>query len=151
MLCYFRPAQEIISNNPEFKDVVVRLGGFHMLMSYMGSIGTIMAGSGLKELFQSIYELNTFDKLMSGHSYARAVGSRGLTHRVLAQFIMETVSFSDEEKAVIESMLTSIDKNALLKADENEVVQVFTTKFKRAVQKLERRGQSLSCGCSTST
>ncbi|GBN24094.1 hypothetical protein AVEN_4050-1 [Araneus ventricosus] len=122
-----------------------------MLMSYMDAIGTIMAGSGLKELFQSIYALNTVDKLMSGHAYARAVGSHGLTHRVLAQFIMETVSFSDEEKAVIESMLTSIDKTALLKADENEVVQVFTTKFKGAVQKLERRGQSLSCGYSTST
>ncbi|GBL71174.1 hypothetical protein AVEN_222165-1 [Araneus ventricosus] len=129
-------AQEIISNNPEFKDVVERLGGFHMLMSYVGAIGTIMAGSGLKELFQSIFALNTVDKLMSGHAYAWSIRSHGIAHRVLAQFTMETVSFSDEEKAVNESMLTSIDETALLKADENEVVQVFTTKFKEAIQKV---------------
>ncbi|GBL91779.1 hypothetical protein AVEN_71414-1 [Araneus ventricosus] len=132
-------AQEIISNNPEFKGIML-LGGFHMLMSYMGAIGTIMAGSGLKELFQSIYALNTVVKLMSRHAYAREVRCHGLAHCVLAQFIMETVSFSDEEKAVIESMLTSTDKTALLKADENEFVKVFTTKFKEAMQKLERRG-----------
>lgn len=45
-------AQEIIFNNPEFEHVVVRLGGFHTLM---GAIGTIMTGSGLKQLFNLIY------------------------------------------------------------------------------------------------
>ncbi|GBM16781.1 hypothetical protein AVEN_9373-1 [Araneus ventricosus] len=133
-------AQEIFSNNLEFKDIVVRLGGFQTLMSYMGAIGTIMTESCLKELFQSIYALNTVDKLVSGHAYARAVRCHGLAHRVRDQFIMETVSFSEEAKAVIESMFTSIDETALLKADENEIVQIFTTKFKEAVQKLERRG-----------
>jgi hypothetical protein len=33
--------------------VVVRLGGFHPLMSFMGCIGAIMAGSGLKALLMT--------------------------------------------------------------------------------------------------
>ena len=39
--------------------VVVRLGGFHTLMSYLGSIGKIMKGSGLKELFEEAYAPST--------------------------------------------------------------------------------------------
>jgi hypothetical protein len=35
-------------------DVVVYLGGFHLLMSYLGSIGKVMEGSGLEELLSEI-------------------------------------------------------------------------------------------------
>jgi hypothetical protein len=35
--------------------VVVRLGEFHLFMSFMGCIGAIMAGSCLKALFMTIY------------------------------------------------------------------------------------------------
>lgn len=34
-------------NSPE---IHIRLGGFHLLMSYLGSNGYIMAGSGLKDV-----------------------------------------------------------------------------------------------------
>ena len=32
----------------------VRLRGFHLLMSFMGTVGTIMVGSGLKEVWYII-------------------------------------------------------------------------------------------------
>ncbi|CAH2101247.1 unnamed protein product [Euphydryas editha] len=35
----------------ELKNVVVRLGGFHILISFLGSIGYIMAGSGIEDLW----------------------------------------------------------------------------------------------------
>jgi hypothetical protein len=35
--------------------VVVRIGEFHLLISFMGCIGAIMAGSCLKALFMTIY------------------------------------------------------------------------------------------------
>ncbi|XP_044760396.1 uncharacterized protein LOC123317849 [Coccinella septempunctata] len=56
---YFK-ANSIIcqSDNPDFKNVVVRLGGFHLLMSYMGAIGFIMDGSGLKDLWATAYMLH---------------------------------------------------------------------------------------------
>jgi hypothetical protein len=39
----------------ELSCVVVRLGEFHLLMSFMGCIGAIMAGSCLNALFITIY------------------------------------------------------------------------------------------------
>jgi hypothetical protein len=39
----------------ELSCVVVRLGEFHLLMSFMGCIRAIMAGSCLKALFMTIY------------------------------------------------------------------------------------------------
>jgi hypothetical protein len=39
----------------EISCVVVRLGEFHLLMSFMGCIGAIMAGSCLKALVMTIY------------------------------------------------------------------------------------------------
>jgi len=38
--------------------IVVSLGGVHLLMSFMGAIGYIMEGSGLKELWSTIYFFN---------------------------------------------------------------------------------------------
>ena len=52
--------------------VIIRLGGFHTLMSFMGSIGYIMGGSGIKEVLSLIYAENTVD-ILSGHAYARAI------------------------------------------------------------------------------
>ena len=40
-------------------NIVVRLGGFHMLMSFVGSIGYLMDGSGLYRLMETIYAKNT--------------------------------------------------------------------------------------------
>ena len=35
--------------------IILRLGGFHMLKSYLGTFGSIFADSGLYELVQLIY------------------------------------------------------------------------------------------------
>lgn len=36
-------------------NVIVRLGDFHLFMSFVGAIGYVMTGSSLKELFNIIY------------------------------------------------------------------------------------------------
>lgn len=43
-------AVEIVTASNDLDKVIVRLGGFHLIMSYLGSIGYIMTGSGLAEL-----------------------------------------------------------------------------------------------------
>ena len=41
-------AVEIVESSHDLKQkLFIRLGGFHLLMSYLGSIGNIMDGSGL--------------------------------------------------------------------------------------------------------
>ena len=57
--CYFRPTTVLeVFDNPVgscIKSVVLRLGGFHLQMSFLGSIGHLMAGSGLQELLETLY------------------------------------------------------------------------------------------------
>lgn len=50
-------ARDIIAapgTSPALAYVVVRLGGFHLLMSFLGAVGNIMSGSGLKDVLQLI-------------------------------------------------------------------------------------------------
>ena len=46
--------------------IIVRLGAFHAEMSFLGSIGHLMAGSGLRELLELIYASNPVDHIMTG-------------------------------------------------------------------------------------
>lgn len=77
------------------KVMVVRLGGFHMLVSFLGSIGFIMDGSGLKEAFHAIFA----EKILSGHVYSRAVRGHSLVQTVLGRLIFESIELSEQEKA----------------------------------------------------
>ena len=45
--------------------VIVRLGGFHLLKSYLGSLGYIMKDSGLEELFQRVFTQNQKSSIRS--------------------------------------------------------------------------------------
>jgi len=72
-----------------FSNVFVRLGGFHLLMSYLGSIGYIMAGSGLKERMSVIFAPNSVDKILLGHAYSRAVRAHTLVQITLSQIIFK--------------------------------------------------------------
>ena len=68
-------ARKLIENAPKeslVSSVVVRIGGFHTLMSYLGCIGHLMEGSGLEEIMQLIYAQDTVPHILSGKAYARA-------------------------------------------------------------------------------
>ena len=54
-------------------DIVCRLGGFHMLMSFLGSIGNLMAGSGLEDVFSLVYAEHTVIHMMSGKAFSRSL------------------------------------------------------------------------------
>ena len=53
--------------------IVCRVGGFHLVMSYLGCIGPIMAGSGLQEMFRLCYGPNTVSHMMTEKAYSTAV------------------------------------------------------------------------------
>ena len=54
-------------------NIVCRLGGFHTLMSYLGSIGTLMAGSGLSEALETCFGPNAVIHMLGGKAIARAL------------------------------------------------------------------------------
>ena len=53
--------------------MVCRLGGLHTLISFLGSIGTYMAGSGIEQALALVYAPNTVNSLLTGKTYARAI------------------------------------------------------------------------------
>lgn len=108
-----------------------RLGGFHLLVSYMGCIGAIMAGSGLKELQSTIYAENSVDKILNGHAYSRAVRAHMLTNLALAHLILTTeVQFTDEEQAEVDSILSDSDRSSILLIKDHDIFKFIVPNFK---------------------
>ena len=67
----------------EVKKVVVRLGTFHLQMSFLGAIGHLMAGSGLQEVVELVYAPNAVSHMLTGKAYARAVRAHLLVDAAL--------------------------------------------------------------------
>ena len=75
-------ARSMVASQPEgseLKSAIIRLGGFHLLISYLGTIGNIMEGSGLEDLWKVAYGQSTVGHMMTGHAYARAIRAHLLT------------------------------------------------------------------------
>ena len=63
-------ATEIVIDNS--MDMVVHLGGFHTLMSFLGSVGSVMDGSRLNAL-NTVYSKITIKHIMGGKAITRAI------------------------------------------------------------------------------
>ena len=84
--------QLIIANEPAGGDLhalILRLGGFHAEMSFLGCIGTVMAASGLEELLVVVFAPNTVKHVLSGNAVARAVRGQMLVDSALSALITE--------------------------------------------------------------
>jgi len=82
------------------KDMVVRLGGFHCIMSFLGCIGQLMSGTGLNELFETVYAPNTVPHIMSGKAVARAVRGHSLASTALCILLMREEIISSVENPI---------------------------------------------------
>lgn len=69
--------------------IVIRLGGFHTLMSYLGSIANVMRGSGLEDMLSLMYGSNTIEHILTGKAYARAIRGHFLVQQALVQLLVK--------------------------------------------------------------
>jgi hypothetical protein len=76
-----------------------RLGGFHMLMSYLDGIGTKMAGSGLTEVLEVCYGSNTVTQTTSGKAVLRALGGYFLVDAALHAVLLTMTSSVDSDSS----------------------------------------------------
>ena len=73
--------------NPEdFTNLILRLGGFHLLINFLGSVGEFMAGPGLNDvLVQSKVMLEgTVNKILSGKDYYQAINAHMRIHEAMS-------------------------------------------------------------------
>ena len=58
MIIESQPAESLLHQ------IVLVLGGFHTEMSFLGTIGSLMAGTGLKEIISQVYADGSVDQIM---------------------------------------------------------------------------------------
>ena len=93
--------------------IIPRLGGFHLLKSFLGCIGFIMKDSGLEDVFQLIYPgSETVEKILSGASYYKALRAHFLVDAALRAVIIES-EFSDDNMSLLESNMLRCRKEKL--------------------------------------
>ena len=72
-------------------NTVCRLRGFHLLMSFLGSIGKLMVGSGSEEVFEEIYSEDTVKLIFSGKAVARALRAHMLIQSTLISHLLNSL------------------------------------------------------------
>ena len=80
-------AYEIVSS--EKMNAFVRLGGFHQLMSVLGSIGKVMEASGLRSALETVYSPVIVGQMFTGKAYSRAVRGHILCASAVQSLILE--------------------------------------------------------------
>lgn len=98
---YWKAMEIILSegNNSRVKGSVLRSGGFHTYMSFLGAIGHLMQGSGLASIFDLIYAEATVPYMLCGKEVSRATRAHLILYanRVIPYF---TSVLEHEERAV---------------------------------------------------
>ena len=119
-------AAEIAASSSHLSNVIIRLGGFHLLMSYLGSIGFIMTGSGLDALWETVYAPASVVHMLTGHAYARAVRAHLLTSAAICGHMLSHSEFLNESyvaklNEVQTSMLT--EENFTETIEQKDILQ----------------------------
>jgi hypothetical protein len=74
-------------NHTLFNNVHLRLGGMHLLMSYVGSVGSLMAGSGIVEILGTAFA--GVMKMMTGKKFPGNIRAMRMLTEMLLQPIFE--------------------------------------------------------------
>ena len=69
--------------------VFVLFGGFHQLMSLLGSIGKVLEGSAWRSALETKYSPVTVDHMFTGKAYSRAVRGHTLCASAVQSLILE--------------------------------------------------------------
>ena len=69
--------------------VFLSLGGFNQLTSFLGSIGALMEGSGMRTALEALYAPVAVGHMMTGKAYSRAIRGHFLSISSLLSILME--------------------------------------------------------------
>ena len=126
--------------------ILCRLGDFHTLMSFLGSIGTSMKGSGFSECVQVKYGENAVQLIVSGKAIARALRGHFLLQSALRLHIIRLLQqeemISEEDLNILKSLHEHfIDEKS---HGENIINCEITETLNYTLEKLmDRLGESL--------
>ena len=100
-------------------NICVCLGGFHQLMSFLGSIGCLMEGSGLRAALENIYAPVTVGHMFSGKAFARAIRGHMFCALAVLSLLLEEFwdSISSEEKSQLAKIFDTFNPTLIESSD----------------------------------
>ena len=124
--------------------IIPRLGGFHLLKSFLGTFDSIFADSGLHELVQLIYPGPTVaDSILNGGSYDKAIRSHFLIDAAIVQHVIPQDMFSDQELSEMEKIIADLVENKRGSDFKNiPIASSFQKKIDEAFNELKKVGRT---------
>lgn len=86
------------------KQILVRLGGFYLLTSYLKAIGFIMRGSGFELLWSKVYSPETTEKMLLGQALEKALRAHILSFTAIGMFMIQKLNPTNVSKKFIEKL-----------------------------------------------
>ena len=111
------------------KDIVLILGSFHILMSYLGSIGHLMSGTGLHSVLEQVYADKTVPHMLSGKAVSRArrghllvaCALEGLKVSQIYEIDLSTVDEDEDEMEISKRFMENEELKELVNLSEKIV------------------------------
>ena len=126
--------------------LIVRLGGFHLLKSFLGSFRYIMEGSGIEDLIKSIYPGSGdpfVNGVLSGGAYYEALRCHFLIDAAIVNHIMKGKLSEDDLRAVEDFLLKTLEKEDGCKHPVSQVME-FQLTLESVVKNLKSNGRTNS-------
>ena len=92
--------------------IVLNLGGFHTERSFLGSIGSLMAGSGLEEVMPEVYAEGSVEHMLSEKAVSRATRAH-----LLVDSALNTIATAQIAEVPVPRVFSKEDSNSLVKAN----------------------------------
>ena len=119
-------------------NIVCRLGGFHTLMSFLGSLGHVMKGSGLEGLFAEVYAEHSIVHIISEKAISRALRAHFLAESALITLLVTTIRKEESVGAtILERFLSAFSVEDITK-DEIVVSNEFA-KFSQVLSDAKKK------------
>ena len=146
-------ATEIISDAPQnssLKEVVLLLGCFHTFMNFLGSIGTLMQGTGLSKILEAVYGENAVLHMMTGKSVQRSfcghlLVDKCLNHIIVSAMMDESSTFASlvnrSEEMYSELLAGEATLESVVESDTMDTIKLQIDKRKTELQAASKTSQ----------
>ena len=100
-------------------NIFLRLAGFHQLMRFLGHMGSLIEGSGLRSALETVYAPVSVGHMFSAKAYSCAIRGRFLSTSALLSIMLERFwnELNTNEKNDMKTMHES-DNPSVFKDDE---------------------------------
>lgn len=120
-------------------EILISLGVFHLIMSFLGAIGYIFYGFGFKDILSVVYASSSVDKILDGHAYSRAIRSHSLISTALCKKIFDEIEVAEEEK---NHFIEYCKNKKITYENNNDTLNNINKRFFEKMSKIEKRGKT---------